>query len=223
MERLPENSGRVVGLAALLSQPRPIQNEDGVDPAAELQKMRDRTLELAQREGYARGMELAAQEIADAKAAASAETIRSVQRAHAEETERLATSNRRLSELLEALGKADAEQQLRVEEQVLEITYASVIRLIGDIGVCGEVLSRICQKALDEYRQRPLMLKVAEEDLGYVHDLASSTITVEMDGQLSPGECRLHTHKGDYYTSLELRLEGLKQAFLRTLTKGERA
>lgn len=217
MERVLAADANVRGLATLLGQPAPVavQQPGGTaDPAAEMEHERQRLFDAARQEGYAAGIADAERKIGEAMEDAG-ERLR---QAHAAETESLAMLNQRLGELLKSFAQASADVEALNETCVLEMTYSAVVRFLGHAAADGTLIQSVCRKALDEYRQRPVILRVSPEDVAPLKELATEAeIAVEADSRLGPGQCRLQTRKGDYDTSLEVRLDALKHAFLRSL------
>lgn len=224
MQRIAPAQGRIVELSALLQPaaaavvadaPAPAERPD---PAAELERERKAVLERAEAEGLERGLKRA-----EARILASQQQAESrVEQAHAAQTRKLQAANDQLAALLRAWPAAADELEQRLEAASLEIAYACVTRLLGEIGADGELMKRLCRQALSEYRQRPVLVRVAAADLDAVSELAAdSELRVLADARLSPGQCRLETHKGLYDTSLEVRLDALKQALLHSLDGGD--
>lgn len=221
MERIPASQGRIVELSVLLqpaaapnatpSQPRP-------DPAAELERERKAIFERAEAEGLKRGLQRADEQILASQQKAEAR----IEQAHAAQTRKLDNANAQLAALLKAWPAAADELDQRLETLSLDIAFACVTRLLGEIGADGELMKRLCRQALSEYRQRPVTVRVAAADVEAVSELASDAeVRVIADARLSPGQCRLETHKGLYDTSLEVRLDALKQALLRSVDGGD--
>lgn len=221
MERISADQGRIVGLSALL-QPAPAANaappQARPDPAAELERERKAVLERAEAEGLKRGLQRADEQILASQQKAEAR----IEQAHAAQTRKLRDANEQLAALLKAWPAAADELDQRLETLSLDIAFACVTRLLGEIGADGELMKRLCRQALSEYRQRPVTVRVAAADVEAVGELASDTeVRVIADARLSPGQCRLETHKGLYDTSLEVRLDALKQALLRSVDGGD--
>jgi flagellar biosynthesis/type III secretory pathway protein FliH len=217
MERIEATDGRITGLAAALVLPQQSFPETAVpvrapDPALLLEQERNRIFEEARKLGFAQGMKDADQKIQ----AATEQAQQKAEAAHAKEVARLRDTCSRLELVLRNIPPAMAE----VDEQILaasvEIAYASVLRVIGKAHADGDLIHGICQQALDEYRQRPVILCVSSADYPSLGELtADESIRIQADATLTSGQCRLETAKGLYGTSLEVRLDALKQAFIR--------
>jgi flagellar biosynthesis/type III secretory pathway protein FliH len=123
-----------------------------------------------------------------------------------------------MQELVRNLDAEISALDERLDEVVVETAYAALVRMLGSVAAEGTLMRELCVQALLDYRQRPVVLKVAPGAVADVVELAEpDAIRVVADARLAMGECRLETHKGDYETGIEVRLEGLKQAFLRSL------
>lgn len=223
MDRTPGTGPNIRRLAALLAPPvspvpTPASASAPTDPVADLERQRQQVLEAAKREGYAAGIAEAEARIREGQEQARDE----VRRAHAAESERLADAHRRLGMLLKSVEAAADGMAAEIGDCVAEVAYAAVVRFLGEAGSDGQLLRRVCQQALEEYQQRPVVLKVSKDDVDAIKTLAADTdVSIEADSRLRTGQCRLQTRKGDYDTSVEVRLESLKLAFLRGLDMSE--
>lgn len=225
MQRVASEGVRITELTALLRESRvevvPERAHDSVpDPAQLLQAERETVLQQARDEGHAQGLANAEEEIAGRIAAAE----RRIADAHGAELERLRAASESLEAMLRDVPGAILELEQRFEPVVVEAVYAAVLRLIGDVEAQGGLLEQICRQALSEYRQRPVVVRVAPSGMAQVQSLADgNAVRVEADTLLMPGQCRLETHKGLYDAGLEVRLDALKQALLRSLGNSETA
>jgi flagellar assembly protein FliH len=221
MERVLAADARVVALATLLERPQAVVEPAGepvgksaVDPRVLLEQERQRVLEEAAAAGHAEGLKRAESEISAAIEKAEAR----VRDANAREEERLGAATRQLQELVRNLDAEIAAVDERLTEIVVETAYAALIRMLGSAAADGALMREVCMQALLDYRQRPVVLKVAPSAVAEVAELADpDSVRVVGDARLAKGECQLETHKGVYETGIEVRLEGLKQAFLQGL------
>lgn len=221
MQRVSRSDVRVVSLEALL---RPVEAQAievvaaAADPIARLAEERASVLQAAEEQGYAEGIARAEKQIAAAVARAEA----AVEQQNAYELDRLQRANARVARLLEHLPVSIQDAEARMEEVALEVAYAAVLRLLDASRADRTLIAALCRQALDDYGQRPSSLQVAPSDADDIAVLAAeANVRVEADPRLAPGQVRLATHKGMYETSLEIRLEQLKQAFLRGVTGAE--
>ena len=226
MERIALDDGRITTLGTRLTRrcaPTPKTGEpELVDPRVALEEERSAVLAAARDEGLAQGLAQAEQEVL--KRLQSAEAA--IQDAHAEASAKLRDDQARLQELLGAVPKSVAEREPLIEQLVMEVAYCAVTKMLG--AMMSEpprqrLLEMLSAQALAEYRQRPVVLRVSSDDAPALAPLAGDGITVLGDPALPGGSCRLETHKGLYETGLEVRLEQLKQAFLRTVARGDDA
>ena len=226
MERIPADGegGRIVSLSALLT---PAAQEgvvevpqDVPDPAEQLRRDAERVLESAREQGLREGRAQAETEIAHARE----EARRAVLSAHAGEQARLEAAHAEAARLLGALGKLTAQGDRATEDLVAEVAYAAVLRVLGATSVEMPLVRALCQQALAEMTQRPVMVRVHPMDLDAVAALADGSDTrIEADARLQRGQCRLQTRRGDYDTSLEERLDALRLAFLAGLREARSA
>lgn len=215
MERICATDERILGLSALLSEAKVGATDAAIISATDGQRdsaqERQRAMEEARRQGYAEGLNRASEEVREATIKAQ----REIEAAHAAEGLRLRAEHDRLAVLLHEIPGAVSAVDAKAESMVLEATYAAVLRVIGQTVPDDMLVERICQQALDEYRVRPVVLRLSPEDARLVgSSLDDTSIRIEVDHGLRVGQCRLETYKGQYDTSLALRLEALKQAFL---------
>jgi flagellar assembly protein FliH len=224
MERIAAADARIVDLASVLREPPPTREVQVVEPAPDprllLEQERLEVLTAAREQGQAEGLARAEHEIRTRAEAAEREVVA----AHAAETARLQAANARLLMLLETLPQALQQVDARVEEIAVEASYVAVLQLLGETATERDLMTRVCQRALVDYRQRPVVIRVSTEDTPALSELADGDVVkIAADPRLVPGQCQLETHKGLYDTGLEVRLEALKQAFLRALACTERA
>jgi flagellar biosynthesis/type III secretory pathway protein FliH len=218
MERIASADGRIHALDALLRESggdiADARGHAAANVANALASERERVLEIARQQGHAEGMARAQGEIESA-----AENARqAITAANAAESERLEACNERARALVRALEVELARMDGELEEVAIQAAYAAVLRMLDAARVERSVVADMCHIALDEYRQRPVVLRVAAEDAAYVAaTFDDASLQVEPDLQLPRGHCRLETYKGTYGTSVEERMEALKQAFLGAL------
>ena len=217
MERIGSSDDRIVALSALFSRPAPAQpaaTATAVDPRMLLETERVRTLKAAQDDGYAAGMKLAENEIN--KRAGKAE--QAITDTHAAEGQRLREANEQLARLLRAVPEAMAENDAQMEPIVVEAAFIATLRVLGEVATQRPLIVDVCRQALNEYRLRPVVLRVAADEAETLAALVEDgAVRIAADAHLMTGQCRLETHKGLYDTSLEVRLESLLQGFLRAL------
>lgn len=222
MERIAAVDDRIVALSALFARPMPATPaatvQVVVDPQVEIEAERARIFKAARDEGHAAGMRHAEEEIKrrsrDAENAIAAD--------HAMEGGRLRDASEQMTRLLRALPEAVSRIEDEIEPQVVEAAFMATLRVLGEAAARRPLIVDICRQALVEYRQRPIALRVAEQEREALAFLADEgAVTVVADARLMPGQCRLETRKGLYDTSLEVRLQALLRGFLSALRRGE--
>lgn len=221
MERIASADERIVTLAAALTRPVPVRDPAPasveapvvVDPRAALEAERRRVLDAAQEEGREAGLRDADATI-EQRAAEAEKKIREM---HAAETERLTESRERLARLLHAVPDAVADLETQVDEMVVEVAFAAVTRVLGELAAERTLVAKIAAQVLGEYKQRPATLRVAMDDVELLQDLADGEVRIVGDADFAPGECRVETTKGRYQSGLASRLDAIKQAFLASL------
>lgn len=218
MERIASADGRIHALDTLLRESGgDIADARGravANAAGALASERERVLEIARQQGYAEGMAKAQSEIESAVEDAR----QAIVAANAAESERLEACSERARALVRALDAELARVDGELEEVAIQAAYAAVLRMLDAARVERSLVVDMCHVALEEYRQRPVVLRVAAEDAAYVATtFDDASLQVESDLRMPRGHCRLETYKGTYGTSVEERLEALKQAFLEAL------
>lgn len=222
MERIAAVDDRIVALSTLFARPKPVNPTATaqlfVDPRVEIEAERTRIFKAARDEGYAAGIKRAEEEISRR----SREAESAIAADHAVEGRRLQDANEQMARLLRALPEAVSGIEDEIEPQVVEAAFMATLRVLGDAATRRPLIVDICRQALVEYRQRPIALRVAEQERDAVAFLAEEgAITVVADARLVPGQCRLETRKGLYDTSLEVRLQALLRGFLNALRSRE--
>jgi flagellar biosynthesis/type III secretory pathway protein FliH len=218
MERIPSDgeARRIVSLSTLLAPPVADDVVDVAkaapeDPAEQLRLEAARIFDAAREQGLREGRTQAETEISRARDDAR----REIQAAHADEQARLEAMQAEGARLLRTLEALPAESESAMEELVVEVAYAAVLRILGATSADMSLVRALCQQALADMTQRPVVMRVHPLDADAVAALADgSDVRVEADVRLQRGQCRLQTRRGDYDTSLEERLDALKLAFL---------
>lgn len=222
MERIASADSRIHALDALLRESggdvAGARGSAAANAAEALANEREHVLDFARQQGHAEGMAQARGEIESA----AEDARQAIAAANAAESKRLEACNDRMRALVRALDAKLARVDSELEEVAIQAAYAAVLRMLDVTRVERSLISELCHVALEEYRQRPVVLRVAAEDAAYVATtLDDASIQVEPDQRMPRGHCRLETHKGTYDTSVEERLEALKQAFLEALNAND--
>ena len=188
------------------------------DPAQQLREETARALEAAREQGYLEGREQAKTEIDQA----CEQARREIHAAHAEEQARLEAASGEAVRILQALEGLPAKYEHELEELIPEVAYAAVLRILDASAVDLPLVHQLCQRALDEMTQRPVVVRIHPSDADALAALADgSDVRIEPDARLPRDRCRLQARRGDYDTSIEQRLDALKQAFLRGLCEAQ--
>lgn len=199
--------------AALGVKPQAVPAVPAEDPREALARERERVLQQAREQGRAEGLAEAARERAEALEAAREEA----RQEHADATAALRDTEQRLAALIARLSAQAETFAEDMEPLAIEAAFAAALRVIDAVAPDEALVQGVCRAALAEYRQRPAVLKVAPDDLAAVQPLAEAGaqgVVVEADPRLGPGECRVEARKAAYASSLDARLEALRQAFL---------
>lgn len=207
---------RIMGLRELLMEPAVSATpeaevvEPGPDPVALLEQERQRVRADAEKKGYAEGMAKAEKAIE----AAREQARQDVEAAHAGARETLEAATAGLQGVIEALNERIAELDAASERLAVDVAAAAVARILGQAYVDSEAMVAICRQALEEYRQRPVVIRLSVEDLDMVRSevAALGDVTIEVDSALKRGQCRLETDRGWYDTSLVTRFEAITRA-----------
>jgi flagellar assembly protein FliH len=212
----------IVGLRQLLDRPTRAATDavegggtppaEVPDPAAELEALRRQVQAEAAQAGYSEGMARAEKAVADAVAHAR----RQVEQADAAVREELQATVTQLKATLHTLSAAVEKVNETSLPVAITIAVAAVARLVGQAHADRTLMAAICRQALDEYRQRPVVIRLCSEEADQVGPAIAdiADVRVEVDSLLKPGECRLETHRGLYDTSLSVRLEAITRAIV---------
>ena len=188
------------------------------DPAQRLREEAEQVLEAARAQGYREGCEQAKAEIDRACEQAQ----REVHAAQAEEQARLEAASSEAVRILQILEGLPAQCERELGDVVTEVAYAAVLRILDTTMVDVSLVHGLCQRALGEMTQRPVVVRIHPSDADALAALADgSDVRIEPDARLSRGRCRMQARRGDYDTSIEQRLDALKQAFLRGLREAQ--
>jgi flagellar biosynthesis/type III secretory pathway protein FliH len=217
MERVHDHDsgGRIVPLSAALSPPAPMQEVStpiaAPDPATRLREEAERMFQAAREQGLVEGRARAEAEVREACEQAQ----RAVRAEHAAEQARLEAATQDARRLLESLAHGLAALEHELQDAVVEVAYASVLRILGAVAADEDMVRALCRQALSEVAQRPAVLRLHPDDAESAASLAQGDdVRVEADNRLARGQCRLQTRRGDYDTSLADRLETLRLALL---------
>lgn len=214
MERINASDGRVTPLGALFKRAptdTPATTEIMIDPRLALEEERQRVLHSGREEGLALGLEDARKQIDDAVGKARQELEDKQAAAH----KRLEQAEQRLTALLQRLPDLIESIEEKTAGLAAELAYLSVLRVLGE-ATPAERIERISRQALAEIHQRPITIRVSDGDRDAVAALADgTTVQVESAARLQSGQCELDAGSGIHDTGLDVRLESLKQAFLR--------
>jgi flagellar biosynthesis/type III secretory pathway protein FliH len=225
MERVHDHDGeRIVPLSAALSPPAPTQEMStpitAPDPAVRLREEAERMFEAAREQGLADGRARAEAEVR----AACEQARRAVRAEHAAEQARLEAATADATRLVESLTHGLAGLEHELQDAVVEVAYASVLRILGAVALDEDLVWVLCRQALSEVAQRPVVVRLHPDDADRAAALArGDDVRVEADNRLARGQCRLQTRRGDYDTSLADRLDALRLALLDGLDAKRRA
>ena len=184
------------------------------DPAQQLREEAERTLEAARAQGYREGGEQAKAEIDRACEQAQ----REIHAAQAKEQACLEAASGEAVRILQSIEGLPAQYERELDDLVTEVAYAAVLRILDASTVDLPLVHQLCQHALAEMTQRPVVVRIHPSDVDALAALADgSDVRIEPDARLPRDQCRLQARRGDYDTSIEQRLDALKQAFLRGL------
>ncbi|HEY0502224.1 MAG TPA: FliH/SctL family protein [Lysobacter sp.] len=211
MDAATQSVTRLSSLFQRSSTTATVPDAEATECAADvLERERVQTLDRARQQGHAEGMQAAQDEIRAAVEAAR----RECEAAHAKALEEAEQARNRLSALLRRLpGMIDAIEDGALESSA-ELAYAALVRVLGEAPELERIRS-VCRQALREQSQRPVVVRVCPDDVEAVAPLADAGVRVEGDVRLESGQCQLDTALGTYDTGLDVRLDQLRQAFLR--------
>ncbi len=172
------------------------------------QERRD-VLAEAQRLGHAQGMQQAAEQIHAAVDAAE----RECRARHAEALAALEAERTRLVGWGEQLVSQQQAMEHALLQTAAQLAYAALMRVLAEMPA-EERVRQVCQQALSEQKQRPLVVRLAPADAPLADALVGAGIRVEGDARLLPGQCRIESPLGIDDAGLDVRLDALRQAFL---------
>ncbi|WP_266158301.1 FliH/SctL family protein [Dyella silvatica] len=115
-----------------------------------------------------------------------------------------------------ALSITVSEDRHWAESFAIELAYAAVLRLLGEKAADRSLIERLYAQARQAVGEGIMRLRVAPDDLADVGHQAKG-IELVADETLPVGSCLLETPRGRFDAGLDVRLELLRQALLRTL------
>ncbi len=174
--------------------------------------MLDQAFEQAREQGRTMGLADAEAEVARRSGAVELNLRSEYEAAHLS-MEKQREKLLRLAESIQAELERFSEQ---CEATALEVAYAAVLRLLDQKAVERTLMQELCRAALKSHGLDGAVLRVAEDDLESVElDIPGTRIVA--DQRLRPGQCVMETARGQYETGLDVRLEAMRQAFLKGL------
>lgn len=217
MERIDGQRQSVTRLSAFFrhseTQAPAAEAAPPTDPRELLEIERKDLLAIARSQGYSEGMRAAEEAIREATEQAQ----RECEARHSQALQALEDSRARLAELLRRLpGLVDAVEAQAIDSSAT-LAYEALLRVLGETPARERVVA-ICRDALREQQRRPVVVRLSEADAMAVHGLLDAPgVRVEADPRLNDGQCQLDTGLGSIDTGLDVRLELMLQAFLRSL------
>lgn len=194
----------------------PVAREPVVSP----EKLADAQRVAAEQQQARRASELA-QLQKDAEERGYAEGL---QRATREQRAAMSTKLKRLDELSASLETQRASLRDELEDAVVEITLAALVRLLGEARNTAAQVREMTIRSIERagYLKEPLVVKLAPEDYELlIKEAAQSEPSVDLasvkwepDARISLGGCILESPRGHLDLRTETRLERFKDALL---------
>lgn len=180
-----------------------------IDPRVELDAMKARVIAEAREVGLKEGRARAQLEVDKAVKQARAD-IEASNRDYELELRRAQSA---LAEVFDSLqGEIERLDQRAIDDACV-LAMKALTRVVGEHAMNGEAMAGLCSQLLQEFKVRPLTISVAPEDAGVIETVGTSTgVAIAVDPSLSPGECRLDSHRGRVVTSLADRLHAIADA-----------
>jgi len=182
-----------------------------LDPRERLEHERSELFASARADGLADGMRAAEATIREA----TDQARRECEARHSQAIQRLDDSRVQLTELLRRIpGMVEA-----IDEQTVELgaalAYEALLRILGETPQRERIVA-ICRQALSEQQRRPVVLRLSEADALAVGDgVDVPGVSVASDPRLRNGQCQLDTGLGSVDTGLDIRLNFMREAFMR--------
>ena len=203
-----DSSGPPRILPARTMVPRGQQDAVDAEPVATISAA-ELAMETSRQRGYAEGMKAAEQEIERRYNLLAAR----LDEEHKSRLQQLQATEHRFLQLMQGLGSALARQADETHTLSVEVAVAAVVRLLGDKADNKTLMPELCQTVIREFGHPPATLRVSESDFALIAE-ATLNIPVEVDRQLSPGQCVVDTARGQFESGLDVRLEALCEALL---------
>lgn len=179
------------------------------DSAARLQAAFDD----ARDRGFDEGMKDAVREV-QRRVDREAQALRDAQ---AKAMAELDGKQKSLQALLAALPEALNRHADDCETLAVEVGFAALARLLGDLDADRELMTKLCRAVLRDFGQPSARLRISEADLALI-DTAALGVAVEPDRRLAPGACVIETPRGQIDSGLDVRLDAIRQGLLQALS-----
>ncbi|MFT3806719.1 FliH/SctL family protein [Arenimonas sp.] len=180
------------------------------DSAARLQAAFDE----ARDRGFDEGMKDAAKELQRR----SDRTAQELRDAQAKAMAELEGKQKSLQALLAGLPQALNRHADDCETLAVEVGFAALARLLGDLDADRELMTRLCRAVLRDFGQPSARLRLSEADLPMI-DVTALAVAIEPDRRLAPGACVIETPRGQIDSGLDVRLEAIQQGLLQALSE----
>jgi flagellar biosynthesis/type III secretory pathway protein FliH len=196
-------------LAAPAASAAPPPRVEAADPADQRRRELEEAFAAARREGLAKGLSEADDELANRVEAITAK-LRESQRLDAQRLEARITE---LNTLLKSLDAAFVLRAREAQDLAVETAYAALVRVLGQKSADRQLMRELCEEALKARGIGAATLRLSPADHADVA-LEDTHLLVVADSSLSPGQCVLESPRGASDTGLDVRLEAIRRAFL---------
>lgn len=120
------------------------------------------------------------------------------------------------------LGQAVERHRRECEQLVVEAAYLGLTRVLG-AHIGNGLVEALCRQALSELRVQKAVLRLSVDDAARLGGLQPEVpgLRIVADPALADGQCVLESERGCVDTGLDVRLEGIRKAFLAALSSRE--
>ena len=128
----------------------------------------------------------------------------------------LTTERERLAALTDAMADALLRHATSMEELAFEVALTSLSRAFGQLAADRQLLHRLCEQVVEEFRVKAVRVCVSIEDRPALPEHIEG-LEVIAEGELARGDCRIVTERGHVESSIGMRLGAIFDTMLEAL------
>lgn len=124
-----------------------------------------------------------------------------------------------INKIAELLNDTVEQFKDRAYEVSLTLCYEVIVKILGKSFSDKTLIASICNSVCEEYSDKDCIIGLSREDFALVEPLKLPLKTILLP-ELGPGQCRIVHASGFDETGIDVRLELIKDSFLKSLLAG---